>query len=339
MKKTITIDSSKGGNGDVWMRLVSFYSVAAQLPQLRLYICVPPFLLELAKVTFGDRLNIIERTDNKVDLRYTSLGIKDLIKSILNGNKYISPYQRVVINDKKKKRLKDYLNIVIFNIADYIGVVQVPAWKWITVYQGYSDIIGIKNLRMLSYENYLLQLKKDSEIIFEKLQNNIPTSLRLTVPSDLDKNILIFPNGTGRQFIPVWFASKYLPDAYYAFFYKDTHANDFIDAHLKVIHFFEQPGDIIKLSHDAKWTVTTDSFPSHLLQSSTVKCTVLLTELLKTRIVSPAFLGIVVESEAPCYPCLHLDRGNHPLCAAGYRECLNWSNTKYIGNVLSSLPA
>ena len=256
---------------------------------------------------------------------------------IIQGQKYIAPYQKAVIRDKKNKQFKDRINNVIFDVANLLGVVQVPDSRFIKTYQGYLEIIGIKKLSAIGYKEYVAGLKKDYEILKDKLNGNIPTSAELVVPDDLSRYILVFPTGTSRQFIPVWWAKQYLPNAYYAFFWKDTEANSFEKADLKIIKFFHEPGDIIKLSQATLHTITTDSFPSHLLQSATENCTVTITEVLKTRIISPAFKGNVIDAEAICHPCLHLDRVNHPLCAAGHSECINWINSSYTNAILASI--
>ncbi|MEJ7560464.1 MAG: hypothetical protein WKF66_19300 [Pedobacter sp.] len=333
----ITIDSTKGGNGDVWMRLVSFYAFAKLLPGLKFRICVPAFLRDLAEFTFGDRLTIVSDFQGKVDLTYTHLGIKDLLKPILGGQRFISPYQRSVIKDKKKKELKDRINTIIFDIADFFGFVQLPDSKYITFYQGYLDVIGIKKLRSVNYERYLEQLLADYPLLVQKQMGNLPVSEELTIPDNLPQSILVYPTGTSRQFVPMWWAVKYMPDAYYAFFFKDPDLLEFANAGLKVIAFYKEPGDIIRLSQVARWTMSTDSFPSHLLQYATANCTLVLTEVLKSRIVSPVFKGKVVNSLAPCHPCLHMARNLHPLCAAGFKECLNWRNPVYTHDIVNSV--
>jgi hypothetical protein len=337
MDNLTTIDSTKGGNGDHWMRLVSFYAFAKLMPELKFRICVPPFLRGLAEYIFGDRLIIVSDFQGKPDLTYTNLGIKDLIKPILSGYRFISPYQRAVIRDKKKKELKDAVNTLIFDLADHFGLVQVPDSKFITCYQGYLDLIGIKKLRPVSYERYVEQLKADYPLLVEKQKGDLPTSPELTIPEDLGENILVYPTGTSRQFVPLWWALKFMPDAYYAFFSRDPDLLEFQKAGLKVIPFYKEPGDIIRLAQLAKWTVSTDSFPSHLLQYATEKCTVVLTEVLKSRIVSPVFQGAVVDSLAPCHPCLHMARNIHPHCSAGFTECMNWKNPLYKNDIIDSL--
>ncbi len=331
------IDSTKGGNGDLWMRLVSFYAVAKLLPQVSIELLISPFLERLAVHAFGDRIKF--NNGNQPFIHYTNLGIRDLIVPILKGTKFTSPYQRSVIRDKKKHTLKDVINAQIFTAADWLGVIQSPHKKWIDRYQGYLDIIGIKKFQNLSYESYLQQLHTDYPIIYNRLQNNFPISPELTIPENFEKQVVVFPTGTGRQFIPLWWAKQYLPYAYYAFFVKDKDAGAFTESGLNVVYFYKEPGDIIKLSHSAKWTVTTDSFPSHVLQTASYKCTAMLTELAESRVVSPAYKGKIVRAVAPCYPCLHLDRTNHPTCAAGFFECLNWRSAKYSNDVVNSIPS
>ncbi len=335
----IKIDSTRGGNGDIWMRLVSFYVISKIVRECQFYIKVPSIFLNIATHTFGDRLKII--SNNQIESNYyvyTHLGIKDLIIPILKGQRFISPYQRAIIEDKKKKSLKDFINIVIFKSLNFFGLVLVPEKKWITSYQGFLDTIGIKQIKnKVSYPFYLQQLKIDSISIMNKLKHNIPVSIQLKIPHDLHKNIIVFPTGTSRQFIPLWWAIKYFPNAYYAFYVNDLEAKIFLKAGLKVVYFFKEPGDIIYLSKFSRWCISTDSFPSHLLQFSNSNSTILLTEVLKSRIVFPFFSGNVIDSVAPCHPCLHKERKANPKCAAGFEECLNWESDLYFKNILKSI--
>ncbi len=329
----LIIDSRKGGNGDIWMRLISLYSIAALVPKCMITVHIPKFMLALAKHGFTDRLQLTADVPPTKALTYTSLGIRHLLKPILKGHRFIAPYARSVIHDKKKKAIKDYVNKLLYAIADFTGYIQVPADKWINCYQGYLDIIGIKIFRSISYTSFSSQLKKDYTDIRKRLCNHLPVSEQLTLPSDIQNSIVFYPNGTSRQFVPIWWAKENMPGAYYAFFFKDTDALAFIEAGLKVIYFYTEPGDIIELAKHAAWVVSTDSFPSHLLQSAISNCTITITELLPSRVISPAYKGKIADAIAVCHPCLHLDRGNHPVCAAGYTECINWKSAAYTNAV------
>lgn len=334
-EETISIDSTSGGNGDIWMRLVSFYAISLLKPEFKFQIKIPVFIADLATYTFGDRLTII--SDNtECDYTFTSLGIKHMIKDILKGRKFISPYARSVIKDKKKKEFKDLINLVLYNLMDNLGYIQVPEEKWIEVYQGYLDIIGLKKIRSVSYESYVNQLNQDYPILFKKLNSvGLPTSPELTIPADLNENIVVFPTGTSRQFIPVWWAKENIPNAYFAFFFKDKEAAVFIKNGLKVVYFYKEAGDIIALSKAAKRTLSTDSFPSHLLQYATSNCVITITEVLKSRIIAPVYKGQVVDNRVACHPCLHIVKTLN--CAAGYKECLNWKNIHYTQDLINKL--
>jgi hypothetical protein len=335
--KTLKIDISEGGNGDMWMRLVSFYAVAKLLPHLKFQLYLPAFMRQLARYCFDDRLTIADNR-GECDILFTSLGLKHMLKGIGKGNRYIAPYHRSVILDKGKRTMKDWLNIALHNLGQAAGRIYLPPWEIVKDYQGYMDIIGLEDLQGIDYPTYVHQLEVDYPGHVTKLLSPVmPTSTELTFPEDLDQSIVIFPNGTGRQFIPVWWAIQYLPDAYYAFFIKDVYANDFLKAGLKVVYYYKEPGDIIALSHKASWTISTDSFSSHLLQYSTKRCTITMTELLASRIITPVFQGEVVNAVAPCYPCLHLERNAHPTCMAGYKDCLNWKSELYSQNILLSI--
>ena len=334
--KTIEIDSSKGGGGDIWMRLSGFYSVAAISEKYKFKILIPVFLKDIAEHTFGSRLIIITKSDRKIKHSYTSLGLKDLLKPIIKGARFISPYQRAVIHDKRKRYFKDHLNLALFDLADYLGLIQLPATRWIEHYQGYLEIIGIKKLRNIGYDKFVDQLKADAAYIQSKLQQTIPVSSLLKIPRGFGSEIVIFPTGTGRQFVPLWWAKKNFPSAYYAFFSGDEDAELFSSAGLKTIIFFG-PGDIVKIALNARWVLSTDSFPSHLIQSATKNCTILITGTLRSRIISPVFEGKVVNAEVSCHPCLHKARKVHPECAAGFTECLNWKNDAYTQNIYDSI--
>ena len=329
----LVIDSRKGGNGDIWMRLISLYSTAALLPEFAISVYIPKFMFALATHSLPDRIEIATDIPPKQALTYTSLGIRHLIQPILKGGRFIAPYARSVIHDKKQTNIKDHINKLLYAITDITGFIQVPADEWINCYQGYLDIIGIKKFRKISYASFITQFKNDYAAIFERLSNNIPTSAELVIPDDLSNSIVIYPSGTSRQFIPVWWAKENMADAYYAFFFKDKDALAFLEAGLKVIYFYNEPGDIIVLAKHAYWVISTDSFPSHLLQSSVSNSTITITELLKSRVISPAYEGKVTDAVAECHPCLHLDRSDHPVCEAGYKECINWKSTVYTNRV------
>ncbi len=336
-KKPLHIDASTGGRGDIWMRLLGFYTVAGIKPELDIHILVPEFLRPLAKSTWGDRLHIVDAKTPEMKYSYSTLGIKDLIPGILKGEKYIEPFHKNVIQDKKTKQLKDYINLFIFDVLDLFGIVHVPPASISKTYHGYLEIVAIKSLRNISWKTFSDQVNADYPEIFKRLNGDIPLSPELKLPADIEQHIVVFPNGTSRQFVPVEWAKKHLPDAYYALFHKDNEVKEFTEAGLKVIPYYKEPGDIIAIAKQAKWNVSTDSFPSHLLQTANERTSVCITEVSLSRVISPGFKGKVIDSEVPCHPCVHLIR-TVP-CAAGHMECLNWKNATYTLNLLNSIQA
>jgi AbrB family looped-hinge helix DNA binding protein len=69
----LIIDSSSGGNGDIWMRLVSFYAISGIDSNYTFEIIVPPFFKQLAEYSFGDRL-IFSCDKKKSNLKYSKPG-------------------------------------------------------------------------------------------------------------------------------------------------------------------------------------------------------------------------------------------------------------------------
>ena len=127
-----------------------------------------------------------------------------------------------------------------------------------------------------------------------------------------------------------------MPDATYIYFHKDPDAIRFADAGLRTI-LFQEAGDIVHLARSARWTVSTDSFPSHLVQFTTSRASILITGSPRKRIVAPTFKGQIIDATAPCHPCPHLEKGAFPLCKAGYAECLNWNDAAYSAAVVASI--
>lgn len=333
-KTQLHVDASTGGRGDIWMRLLGFYAIAGLKPDYEIHILLPEFLKPLARVTYGDRLVIAESKTPQMKYSYSTMGIKDLLPGILKGERYIAPFHKAVIEDKKQKKLKDFINLVIFDVADVFGLIHVPPASISRTYHGYLETVSIKSLRHISFDQFAEQVKKDYSIVFDRLNGDIPLSPELQIPDDVSENVVVFPNGTSRQFVPVEWAKEHLPNAYYALFHKDNEVKLFTENGLKVIPYYKEPGDIIAIAKNAKWNVSTDSFPSHLLQTANERVTVTITEVVPSRVISPGFRGKVVDNEVACHPCLHLNR-NIP-CAAGYFECLNWKNKKYTDNIVKS---
>lgn len=329
----ITVDIRKGGLGDIWMRLVALYSLSKLVRDTKLKVVVPEKLLSFSQFVLGDRLDL-QSTELPNSIQFTSLGIRDLLVPAITGRRFALPYARAVIRDRKSKSLKQFVNTHLLSFFDALNWLQVPPLIATDEYQGYLEIVALKRFRNISPKEFYRQLSDDYGLIASRLQSHsLPRSDSLQIPEDLTGKTIVFPTGTGRQFMPAWWASKHLPDAYFAFFDTDKDRKDFVDIGLRTISFFREPGDILILARHAKYNIATDSFCSHLIQySGRSNITILMTELAKRRVISPGFKGCVVDSLAPCYPCLHLARGASEHCQAGHIECLNWTNPVYSLN-------
>ena len=333
--KSLVIDIRKGGFGDNWMRLAAFYSVAALHPKLSLRVIISEKLLRIAKHTFGDRIEFDIKEDARA-VSYDSRGLRDLIPLIIKGRRFAAPYHRGGMLSKSRWTLKDRVNTSIFTLCDWLGFVHLTPWAAYSQYQGYVEAVTLAPFRRLTVAEYWAQAQADYPVIKAKLEGEVPCSPELVVSEDLHGVTLVFPTGTGRQFIPLWWARENLPDACYAFFCKDPDLRLFAEAGLRTVAFYAEPGDIIALARAAHWTLTTDSFPSHVLQYASERTTVLLTEHTRRSTVTACFGGKVIEATAPCHPCPHLERKGFPLCKAGHAECINWLSPYYTQAVKMS---
>lgn len=129
--------------------------------------------------------------------------------------------------------------------------------------------------------------------------------------------------------MPVAWAAAHLPEADFAFHAADRGGADFGARGLRVVRF-ARPEEILFLARGRRRVVTTDSFPSHLLQYGCDDgvLALLLTLTRPESVVTPAFPGTVFPSSAPCCPCPHRERGLFPLCAEGHPACLTWGDAE-----------
>lgn len=338
-EKKLMIDARTGGNGEMWMRLVAFYAVAGLRPEFKIHVLMPEFLRKIGDIVFGDRLVMLSDEDAKdIKVEFTNLGFKDLIPKLGDGKTYVSPIQRTAARDKKGVSKGRILMIDATSfLFDSLGLIHIPKFKWAATFSGFLEMVAYKPFRFMDYEMFIEQTKKDYQQLYDKLNGPLPLSPEFSVPADLKDHVLIFPTGTSRQFMPVEWAVKHFPNAYYAIFYRDKKLQQFADHGLKTVPFYKEPGDLVELSKAARWTILTDSFHSHIIQSANERSTVLITELLAPRVVNPAYRGKIVDSVVTCHPCIHMT--GQPTCAMGHTNCLNWGNAVYTNNIVRSVPA
>lgn len=327
----LAVDLRVGGLGDVWMRLVGFYAMAALRKNLAFSLSIPRPLESIAVHAFGDRLEI--KTDpDPACITYSVRGLRDLLPKALGGQKFAAPYGRAVIKTWDRWTPRDRLNSFLYALADSGGLVFSPPWNSLSDYQGFSETILLPHLRNVSSDGFRAQVIADHDFISRRVdefsgQFSEKLSRRTT------QKVLVFPTGTGRQFIPVAWAKRNLHHAVFAIYDRDPELGEWQSSGLQTI-LYSSPGEIAAIGLAARVAVTTDSFPSHILQHSGTRLVILITGTERSRVVTPGFKGHVVDAVAPCHPCPHLERRGFPICKAGYQVCLNWDSAEYTRKIL-----
>lgn len=327
----LAVDLRVGGFGDVWMRLVGFYAMAALRENFAFSLTIPSSLESLGIHAFGDRLKI-STTDDSADVTYSVRGLRDLLPRALGGQKFAAPYGRAVIKTWNRWTPRDRINAFLYGAADSCGLVFSPPWDSLSDYQGFSETILLPQLRNVSAEEFRAQLVADHVVISRRVAA-FAVQFANNVPRKITDSVLVFPTGTGRQFIPLDWARKNLPEAVFAIHEGDPELGEWQSSGLQTA-IYSSPGEIAAMGVAARVAVTTDSFPSHILQYSGARVVVLITGTERSRVVSPGFKGEVVDAVAPCHPCPHLERRGFPKCKAGFQVCLNWDSPEYTGEVL-----
>lgn len=315
--KVVEIEMSVGGLGDNWMRLTALYSMAALRSDVVLTCVVPSTIRNLAENVFADRLNFTDRVSPN-GYFFTNRGIRHLLSGLVGGKRYLAPYHRLTVRDWGRTGAKVTANCAAFNLLDRLDLVGLPPRETLEFYQGYVELMCLRIFRNVLYSRFVAQSGEDFSLIRERLRSVASRTVSNEFESAKGK-LVVFPSGSGHQIMPVDFARTNMPDAFYCLHERDEYAGQFQGMSLLR---FSSAEDILNLAFNASVSVTTDSFPSHLIQYLTERSIVLLAEQPASRIVSPHFDGIVIYSQAPCSPCPHLDRSQ--LCKAGLEICLTW---------------
>ena len=330
MGEKLSVDLRAGGLGDVWMRLAGFHAAAALRPGLRVSAAVPDVLYDIASAGFGGRLEVATEAEAGA-VTYSVRGLRDLLPSALRGRRWAAPYGRVVIRDWNRWRVRDRLNSLAYAGADFCGLVHSPPWDSLAWYQGYSEIVLLPSLRMIKPEEFNCQVAADLPDISRRVARHA-AACPVPGPESVDGRVVVFPTGSARQFIPLEWAKAHLGDAVFALHESEPDPGKWRDAGLAVV-IYSTPAQIAALGRRARIALTTDSFPSHVLQYAGAEVVVLITEAARHRVVSPGFTGHVVDAVAPCHPCPHLERRAAPRCKEGHEVCLNWASPVYAAGI------
>ena len=315
----------------MWMRLVGFYAMAALRAETIFNLAVPQALETIALRALGDRLHISTEPSAGA-VTYSVRGLRDLLPQALDGRRFAAPYGRAVIKTWNRWTPRDRLNSFLYAIADRTGLVYSPPWDSLSAYQGYSETMLIPSLRGVALPDFIAQAETDHASISQRIREFARNCGNAA--SELSAGtVMVFPTGTGRQFVPIDWARRNLPQAVFAIHNRDEERREWQNSGLKTV-IYSTPGEIAAIGAVAAVTVTTDSFPSHILQYSGGNIVVLITGTERSRVVSPGFKGKVVDSVASCHPCPHLERRGFPKCKAGFQVCLNWNSAEYTEKVL-----
>lgn len=128
--------------------------------------------------------------------------------------------------------------------------------------------------------------------------------------------------------MPAWWAKRWLRDADFYFHEADLSRSEFDSVGLRT-NTYRTPEEILIIAGRSKRVITTDSFPSHVLQIAGDNVCVLLTQQPQCRIIHPGFRGVVVDPVMPCSPCFNISRKLKKGCASGFSECQSWKSGGY----------
>lgn len=323
----ILIDARSGRLGDCLMRMVGLYA-AATYHDVPLEV-VPHSSLELiARRIFNRRITVVSNLDRPADYTFSSLGLRRIFPLGFGRSAVAAPYHRTVLWGIHKSSPYTCLKSVALTVLDRFGMVLSPPNSLREAYHGFAEACCLKNLRVSEPD----KLNVVCRSIWPELQSNLQSKINGT----LDSRVAVFPSGTSQQFMPAAWAAKWLPNANFYFHDSDQRRRTFESAGLQ-IKIFCSPEDIVRIGQASRWTITTDSFPSHVLQIATNRLTVCLTRERATRVVAPGFGGVVVHSSAACSPCAG-PTSDPERCRVGLVECSSWGNTNYSRKVLDSIP-
>ena len=330
----LTFDLRIGGLGDNWMRLVGFYVAAGLRPEVKIRLVVPPPLIDVARQVFSDRLEVLDKSDSPAII-YTVKGLISLLGPLFRGKRFASPYGKIVINDWDRRNIKELFKTTLYYFFDFLRLVSSPPSFTMKHYQGYAEVLSIPFFRNLGIKEFEINLERD----FPHIKNRIRcmTDLnKIMIPKIVLGRVLVFPTGTGRQFIPLDWAVKNLSKATYAFFYKDNEKDRYRAAGLSTVSY-RTPIHMLALAEASRVVVSTDSFPSHFLQYCANRLIVLITGTPSYRVVHSSFNGLIINAVASCHPCPHLARGDYPRCKAGHEVCINWDSSEYTARIMNAI--
>ena len=155
--------------------------------------------------------------------------------------------------------------------------------------------------------------------------------------------VAIFPAGRGFQYVPPAFLMRLIAQAgldsdRYACFFgpKDASLDDYRNAGLPC-RITPDPMTLLRVVADARVTVTSDSFVSHLAQLVARQHVALMSHDLPTHTIHPAATSRIVFEPQDCCPCYYTTRSNGAVCQAGLAACGVFAMDRYLDTAAAAL--
>jgi hypothetical protein len=309
--------------GDVLMRLNALYALSA-LRAAPVTVVVNEALADLARTLYSPRLKVGTQVPSGMrPLTFTHLGLRRLVPAVLRGHRFVNPFVWELAAQTGRSGLKSRMNAVAFRALERMGRVHLPAAQYAGSYLGWTQVSALPVAAGIVETEIRAQLVRDLPELRARLQRLVPpeTSARVTT---------VFPSGTSFQFMPASVAAELAGGAVRFAMHAADPYQEQLRAHGLRIVCFRDARELLQLAASSDFNISTDSFPSHLLQLYTSRSALLLSQAPRARIVHPGFDGFVVESPAPCCPCIHTTRSLKGLCAVGRASCLVWEDTNYL---------
>jgi hypothetical protein len=321
----LSVDTRIGGFGDVLMRLNGLHALSALRPEAPIRVNVARALLSLAQALYGARLAITSSDAGDASAyTFTHLGLRGIVPELLTGTRLVNPFVRHLAEDTGRSRVKSGLNLAAFSALHGLRRVTLSDPECAETYAGWSQISGLPLARGLAPSAARVQIARDLPRLRDRLLEWAPRVPRA-------EHTLVLPSGTTFQVMPVAVAKRIarLTCTLFAFHVTDPYQEDYQSAALDVATFQDVNG-LLELAASSRRVLSTDSFPSHLMQLYSSRTIVALSQIPSRRVVHPGFDGTVLESTAPCAPCINLTRTAHGRCPTGRAFCSVWEEDTYL---------
>ena len=214
------IDFKKTGLGDAWMRFMALSTLSRIRPKERHVVYPPAVLVPLSRRLFEEFFDVAE--SGPADIVMSHLGLRHLLPGMLRGRRYYSPFYWTLRAMRKKITLKDKVNDLGFHAAFATTRLSRPERKYLHEYQGFMEMQGLSPFRDVTLEEFLSEAQRDFDGIHARV-------LKMFGPRASRDRTVVFPSASAHQIMPPHVAAELFPSAEFAFYEKDTLAQDYAD--------------------------------------------------------------------------------------------------------------